>query len=64
MGKRVFQLILEQPVDECLSLLGDCLVADLEARAVEPIVTICRSAIHNLTVRPDAKLSPAVAPAP
>lgn len=67
LGKRVFQLTFEQPVDECLALLGDCLVADLERRAVEPVITICRRNIDNLTVRPTPiypTLLPAVAPAP
>jgi hypothetical protein len=55
MFKRVFQLTQQQPIDECLALLGDCLVADLGRGNVEPIVTICRTTVTDLSARPPAR---------
>ena len=56
MFKRVFQLTAQQPVDECLALLGDCMVADLDAHAVQPVVCICRTTETDLSVRAGAWL--------
>ena len=62
MFKRVFQLTQQQPIDECLALLGDCLVADLSRGDVEPIVTICRTTVTDLSARPRPALSRMGAP--
>ena len=51
MFKRVFQLTQQQPIDECLALLGDCMVADLDSHAVQPVVNICRTTVTDLSVR-------------
>lgn len=51
MFKRVFQLTQQQPIDECLALLGDCMVADLDSHAVQPVVSICRTTVTDLSVR-------------
>ena len=51
MFKRVFQLTQQQPIDECLALLGDCMVADLDSRGVAPVVSICRTTVTDQSVR-------------
>ena len=51
MFKRVFQLTQQQPIDECLTLLGDCLVADFDSRSVQPIISICRTTVTDLSAR-------------
>ena len=51
MFKRVFQLTAQQPIDECLGLLGDVMAADLGAVNAQPIITICRTTISDQSVR-------------
>ncbi len=51
MFKRVFQLTAQQPIDECLGLLGDVMAADLGRVGAQPIVTICRTTVSDQSVR-------------
>lgn len=48
---RMFKLLAQQPIDECLELLGDCIVAGLERHSMEPIFTITRKFFSLVTVR-------------
>ena len=51
MFKRVFQLTAQQPIDECLGLLGDVMAADLGRVGAQPIITICRTTVSDQSVR-------------
>ena len=55
-GTRVFALTAFQPVDDCLRLLGEVIAEQARGARMDPVVTICRQVIADLSVR--APLAP------
>ena len=54
----MFALTALQPVDECLRLLGEVIMEQACGARIEPIVTICRQVLADLSVGAHALILP------
>ena len=50
--QRMFQLALPQPIDECLEVVGDLLVADAASPGKLAVCLVSRKAVRDTSVRP------------